>query len=829
MARPRLSIWSRIRSAFGTTGWRRAALVNTTIMGVSTLILISFLIAALAQARGIYKTVMFYSGACGSSGASRANLALHLLLNIFSTAIFASSNFFMQVLNAPSRDEVVEAHSRGSWLDIGIPSLRNAVRVSRFKTLSWAVFFLSSIPLHLFFNSVIFQTDRRESSYQLTIATEGFVNGGPYRVPGTSLVIPDSDSSDTYLGSDAYLEPKSPVSANISSVAAEGSTWNQISAAKCRNEYEQCHGLQKYRNVVIVIDQPDGWTTTYPTNYSTSYISADFFKETNGSINSLWYSAQCVMEATFQSVGFTEAPQCDNACQNRLQATADSSEETWKIDFQFDDSQFVQSQFVPLPVSYCLAESIQPGCKIGLSVMLLLAITLCTTIKFVQCLVVLKGLDYRQSLVTLGDAVTAFIREPDPHTVGQCTLSRTGVRRSQRTLAPGPRRWHQRPRRMGSAVSKRTWICTYVIYIVCLFPVCFCLWIAGSFAGILTGTVGQSDSNFLIRSRLTSGFLSATLLVNSPQLILSFCYLSYNTLFTRMQMAREWAMYSMRYKGLRVTEPTGSQFATYRLQLPYKYSIPLITGSVLLHWMMSNTFYVVVFEGDYFKGEEFQEENAGILDDSLGADTQVSFGYSPISILAFIIIFLVITLAPCILGVFRLPGYMRSVGSNSWAISAACHVSAMSKAREQSLDNLSPSERESVSSLLHAPDTDAHLYSDANVIQGENRSDLAERALILGGYSQTHNDDIEMRSIRHASSDSLHIDPAPDESVFREMKGSDDELRLLISQNKIKWGVVPMPPGFLDQYASFEDPVGHLGFGVAADDVGVPIEDWYYA
>lgn len=39
------------------------------------------------------------------------------------------------------------------------------------------------------------------------------------------------------------------------------------------------------------------------------------------------------------------------------------------------------------------------------------------------------------------------------------------------------------------------------------------------------------------------------------------------------------------------------QYSTYRLQLPYKYSIPLILMSIFLHWLLSNTLYLFISEG----------------------------------------------------------------------------------------------------------------------------------------------------------------------------------------------------------------------------------------
>lgn len=86
------------------------------------------------------------------------------------------------------------------------------------------------------------------------------------------------------------------------------------------------------------------------------------------------------------------------------------------------------------------------------------------------------------------------------------------------------------------------------------------------------------------------------MLANTPQLILSICYTVYNGLFTRMLAEVEWSKYSINYRSLRVTSPQGQQRSTYRLQLPYRWSVPLILVSVLLHWTYSNCIYVTNYE-----------------------------------------------------------------------------------------------------------------------------------------------------------------------------------------------------------------------------------------
>jgi hypothetical protein len=114
--------------------------------------------------------------------------------------------------------------------------------------------------------------------------------------------------------------------------------------------------------------------------------------------------------------------------------------------------------------------------------------------------------------------------------------------------------------------------------------------------------------NVLITTRSEAGFgrnvnngqltvatklIPVVLLANLPQIILSFCYLAYNSLFTRMLAAREWAQMSTGYKPLRVTDPKGTQISTFRLQLPYSYAVPLLGLSIVLHWLLSNSIYML--------------------------------------------------------------------------------------------------------------------------------------------------------------------------------------------------------------------------------------------
>lgn len=104
-------------------GWRKTAVINTVIVGIFATANLSTLIWSLTK-NGLYENNTFRADEC--SKISLLNTFLHLLLNIASSLIIASSNFFMQVLNSPTRAEVDQAHARKRWLEIGVPSFRNA-------------------------------------------------------------------------------------------------------------------------------------------------------------------------------------------------------------------------------------------------------------------------------------------------------------------------------------------------------------------------------------------------------------------------------------------------------------------------------------------------------------------------------------------------------------------------------------------------------------------------------------------------------------------------------------------------------------------------------
>lgn len=162
------------------------------------------------------------------------------------------------------------------------------------------------------------------------------------------------------------------------------------------------------------------------------------------------------------------------------------------------------------------------------------------------------------------------------------------------------------------------------------------------------------------------GLIANVVVANVPQLLLSFLYLNYNGLMTVMSLAREWSRYAVRRQGLRVsTNRRGAQRSTYFLQLPYRFSLPIVVATGALHWLISQSIFLVSVE-------EYTISRYG--SDMVAGDTLMTCGYSPRAILATILLSALLLVVIVVVGLGRLPSEMPVAGSCSAAIAAACHA-----------------------------------------------------------------------------------------------------------------------------------------------------------
>jgi hypothetical protein len=87
---------------------------------------------------------------------SQWNTAFHVAINALSTVLLAGSNYTMQVLSSPTRDDIDKAHGKNRWLEVGVLSPRNIRTLPRKRAWLCLLLTLSSIPLHLLYVATIY-------------------------------------------------------------------------------------------------------------------------------------------------------------------------------------------------------------------------------------------------------------------------------------------------------------------------------------------------------------------------------------------------------------------------------------------------------------------------------------------------------------------------------------------------------------------------------------------------------------------------------------------------------------------------------------------------
>lgn len=126
------------------------ACVASVILFLNIALTIIAAILSYSKFRGHgFTSAVLYQGSCSLS--KNWVRGLHVLINILSTVVLAASNYCMQCLSSPSRENVVVAHSQWRWLDIGVSSMENLRFVGWKRCMLWVLLLISSLPIHLMF------------------------------------------------------------------------------------------------------------------------------------------------------------------------------------------------------------------------------------------------------------------------------------------------------------------------------------------------------------------------------------------------------------------------------------------------------------------------------------------------------------------------------------------------------------------------------------------------------------------------------------------------------------------------------------------------------
>ncbi|KAH7341227.1 hypothetical protein BKA66DRAFT_448311 [Pyrenochaeta sp. MPI-SDFR-AT-0127] len=577
------------------------------------------------------------SGSCHS--VSRSNIIIHLFINILSMLLLASSNFCMQVAIAPTRAEVDLAHARRKWLDIGTPSLGNLRHVSRSRVICWILLSISSIPLHLVYNSTVFATSvvteylvtEMDASYLRTGSQTRLENATSLHAGGNFR--PGQDPND--------------ITRTFEKILSESISWTNLTVEECAKAYSPSL-ITSHRTLVLVVEP----------------------STTQRQLPGIW-----------RVVG-TPTWMCDDPpdvlAPDRLDAngTPGFPCEPTRAEFglRTDD------QRTPGRTMYCLSEPFEQNCTLEVSLALLITTILANAAKaatMLYLLLVMKA----TTLANICDALQSFLERAEEHTRGLSAWDAKEIKElwyAPIGNRPAPITWTPRSHRRLNAVSGVRLYVTFSLFFVALASI-----------GVLFGMAVRADAarGVLHKSLSSSGILSkdvfaiigfealagatlsgVVLLVNTPQLVLSTLYFFFNSLCTSFMEAQEWNDLASAHKLLRVSSSV-SKASRFWLSLPPLYSISLMVFSAVLHWLVSQAIFMTKIRFLNFAGGPSERFGGG--ESRPGELLAASYSTGAI-LLCFLMSFVMVS-GLLLVGAQKLRNQMTLVSSCSAAIAAACH------------------------------------------------------------------------------------------------------------------------------------------------------------
>ncbi|KAJ8131683.1 hypothetical protein O1611_g1943 [Lasiodiplodia mahajangana] len=155
----------------------QALLLQVALIGTIFATNLSILVYASSKYPARDGVGLLYAGDCDT--VKSANRWLHLLINVLSTGMISASSFCIQLQASPTRADVDKMHGLNKWLDIGAPSLRNLRYIGQWRLACCIVLAFSSLPIHLIFNSAVFQA-LASNDYSVAVVDESFISGASW-------------------------------------------------------------------------------------------------------------------------------------------------------------------------------------------------------------------------------------------------------------------------------------------------------------------------------------------------------------------------------------------------------------------------------------------------------------------------------------------------------------------------------------------------------------------------------------------------------------------------------------------------------------------------
>ncbi|KAL3442239.1 hypothetical protein BJX65DRAFT_287200 [Aspergillus insuetus] len=632
-ARARARGRSRRRRRGG--GWKRT-LYFGAIWASMILILNLVLVIWASTRRSPEGRSVLYAGDCGRT--KQISSWVHVLINMLSTGMLGASHFSMQCLSAPARDDVDRAHAEGRWLDIGVPSIPNLLSIPRLRRWLWLGLVASSVPLHLFYNSTVYTTIS-VNSYDVFVANSSF----PTLKHSDVIRAFTGYYNETYEElSQTSWEANSPIrSAERMLASAHANNLTRLTPTECITAYATAW-QSKYGGVVL--------------------ISSEF--------NSSEYAIDSVMQqlaprpADSQQDPFgwvcmegDEMSDSARQCQSELAGVKRDANSTrgWVVD--------------GYRINHCLVEEIPEKCTLEYSLTLSIVVLVTNGVKIAVILGTILSLR-ANPLLTLGDAIASFLSVPDEASKGMGLITKGMVTAKKQPLCKQDvlPEYNPHPQRRWTSVSMERWAVTSFMYIssVILASVLLIYGLAvmqASKSGLWTSGFATIDTRTMVSTVYWSDTLiSNSLVANIPHLLFSTLYFLINGVMTTMALSTEWSAFGISRKGLRVSTPAkGSQRRARFLSLPRRYSLPLLGVSGLLHWLISQSLFLVrVLARDAYQRRDTTRDTTTV-------------GWSPPAILTGLAVGLLLPAGVVWLAARFFKSGMPVAGSCSLVIAAACH------------------------------------------------------------------------------------------------------------------------------------------------------------